>query len=53
MYCGILNLLFLSKVVEQVMVSQPQQVLGETDYLDPFQSSFRQGFGMETALVDT
>ena len=33
------------------MAGQLQALLDETDFLDPFQSGFRPGFGTETALV--
>ena len=33
------------------MAGQLQALLDETDFLDPFQSGFRLGFGTETALV--
>ncbi|KAF7247621.1 RNA-directed DNA polymerase from mobile element jockey [Varanus komodoensis] len=45
------NILFLGKVLEQVVAGKPQALLDETDYLDPFQSSFRPGYGTESALV--
>nr|GFC52549.1 hypothetical protein [Tanacetum cinerariifolium] len=45
------NIPFLGKVIERVVASQLQRVLEEADYLDPFQSGFRPGFGTETALV--
>ena len=45
------NIPFLRKVLEQIMASQFQGFLDEPDYLDPFQSGFRPGYGTETALV--
>ena len=45
------NIPFLGKVIERVVATQLQRVLEEADYLDPFQSGFRPGFGTETALV--
>ncbi|KAF7234895.1 hypothetical protein EYD10_18221 [Varanus komodoensis] len=42
---------FLGKVLEQVVVGQLQALLDETDYLDPFQSGFRLGYGTESDLV--
>ncbi|KAF7243518.1 putative RNA-directed DNA polymerase from transposon BS, partial [Varanus komodoensis] len=43
--------LFLGKVLERVVAGQLQAFLDETDYLDPFQSGFRPGYGTESALV--
>lgn len=45
------NLSFLSKVIEKVLAAQVQEVLEETDFLGLYQSSFRQSFEPETALV--
>uniref|UniRef100_A0A8D2J6W7 Reverse transcriptase domain-containing protein n=1 Tax=Varanus komodoensis TaxID=61221 RepID=A0A8D2J6W7_VARKO len=42
---------FLGKVLERVVAGQLQVLLDETDYLDPFQSGFRPGYGTESALV--
>ncbi|KAF7239030.1 Potassium voltage-gated channel subfamily H member 6 [Varanus komodoensis] len=50
-YRPVANVLFLGKVLEQVVAGQLQALLDETDYLDPFQSSFRPGNGTEPALV--
>ena len=47
----IINISLLVKVMEQVVASQFQGFLDERDYLDPFQSGFRPGYGTETALV--
>ena len=41
----------LGKVLERVVAGQFQALLDETDFLDPFQSGFRPGFGTETAVV--
>ena len=38
-------------MLEPVVAEQLQVLLDETDYLDPFQSGFRPGYGMETVLV--
>ena len=38
-------------MVEQVVVGQLQSFWEETSALDPFQSSFQPGHGVETALV--
>ncbi|KAF7248256.1 Transcription factor ETV6 [Varanus komodoensis] len=45
------NIPFLGKVLERVVAGQLQARLDETDYLDPFQSSFRPRYGTESALV--
>ncbi|XP_061466651.1 uncharacterized protein LOC133377174 [Rhineura floridana] len=50
-YRPVANVPFLGKVLERVVADQLQTLLDETDYLDPFQSGFRPGFGTETALV--
>ncbi|KAF7239258.1 hypothetical protein EYD10_14085 [Varanus komodoensis] len=50
-YGPVANILFLGKVLERVVVGQLQALLDETDYLDPFQSGFRPGYGTESALV--
>lgn len=42
---------FLGKVLEQVAASRLRGLLGETDFLDPFQSGFGLGFVAENALV--
>lgn len=47
-YRPVLNLLFLGKVSP---LCRPHNFLDDTDYLDPFQSRFRLGLGMEAALV--
>uniref|UniRef100_A0A670HZ87 Reverse transcriptase domain-containing protein n=1 Tax=Podarcis muralis TaxID=64176 RepID=A0A670HZ87_PODMU len=41
----------LGKVIERAVAEQLGWFLEETSALDPFQSSFRPGFGTETALV--
>uniref|UniRef100_A0A803U1N2 Reverse transcriptase domain-containing protein n=1 Tax=Anolis carolinensis TaxID=28377 RepID=A0A803U1N2_ANOCA len=45
------NLPYLGKVLEHVVASQLQGFLVDTDFLDPAQSGFRPGHGIETALV--
>ncbi|XP_053104853.1 leucine-rich repeat-containing protein 39 isoform X1 [Hemicordylus capensis] len=50
-YRPVSNPLCLGKVIERVVASQLQTVLEEMDYLDPFQTGFRVGYGVETALV--
>lgn len=45
------NISFLGKVFEQVVSVQLQFLREETDFLAPFQSSFRAGYGKQTALV--
>ena len=50
-YRPIANVSFLSKVVERVVVDHLQDLLDETNALDPFQSGFRPWHGMETELV--
>ena len=47
-YQPVANLPYLGKVLERVVAGQLQN---ETDFLDSFQSGFRMGFCMETALV--
>ncbi|KAF7246241.1 RNA-directed DNA polymerase from mobile element jockey [Varanus komodoensis] len=44
-YRPVANIPFLGKVLERVVA------VDETDYLDPFQSGFRPGYGTESALV--
>ncbi|KAF7243102.1 RNA-directed DNA polymerase from mobile element jockey [Varanus komodoensis] len=43
-YRPVANIPFLGKVLEWVVVGQLQAFLDKTDYLDPFQSSFRPGY---------
>ncbi|KAF7234897.1 E3 ubiquitin-protein ligase TRIM21 [Varanus komodoensis] len=50
-YRPVANIPFLGKVLERVVAGQLQALLDEADYLDPFQSSFRPGYGTESALV--
>ncbi|KAF7239274.1 Inactive carboxypeptidase-like protein X2 [Varanus komodoensis] len=50
-YRPVANIPFLGKVLEWVVVGQLQALLDKTDYLDPFQSGFRPGYGTESALV--
>ncbi|KAF7245550.1 hypothetical protein EYD10_08337 [Varanus komodoensis] len=50
-YRPVANILFLGKALEWVVAGQLQALLDETDYLDPFQSGFRPGYGTESALV--
>ncbi|XP_058023847.1 uncharacterized protein LOC131190529, partial [Ahaetulla prasina] len=50
-YRPVSNLRFTVKVVESAVARQLPQYLDETVYLDPFQSGFRPGYSMETALV--
>ena len=50
-YRPILHLAFLGKVIERAVVGQLQEFLEETSALDPFQSGFHAGYGLETALV--
>ncbi|KAF7238474.1 HORMA domain-containing protein 2 [Varanus komodoensis] len=50
-YRPVANIPFLGKVLEWVVAGQFQALLDETDYLDPFQSGFRPGYGTESALV--
>ncbi|KAF7253346.1 hypothetical protein EYD10_01268 [Varanus komodoensis] len=50
-YRPVANIPFLGKVLERVVAGQLQAFLDETDYLDPFQSGFRPGYGAESALV--
>ncbi|KAF7243832.1 Dymeclin [Varanus komodoensis] len=50
-YRPVANIPFLGKVLERVVAGQLQALSDENDYLDPFQSSFRPGYGTESALV--
>ena len=50
-YRPVANVSFLSKVVERVVADQLQELLDETNTLDPFQSGFRPRYGTETAVV--
>ena len=50
-YRPVSHLAFLGKVIERAVVGQLQEFLEETSALDPFQSGFRAGHGVETALV--
>ena len=50
-YRPVSNLPFLGKVIERAIANQLQAFLEETSALDPFQSGFRPGHGVETALV--
>ncbi|KAF7251092.1 putative RNA-directed DNA polymerase from transposon BS [Varanus komodoensis] len=50
-YRPVANIPFLGTVLERVVAGQLQALLDETDYLDPFQSGFRPGYGTESALV--
>ncbi|KAF7249443.1 hypothetical protein EYD10_05220 [Varanus komodoensis] len=50
-YRLVANIPFLGKAFERVVAGQLQALLDETDYLDPFQSGFRPGYGTESALV--
>ncbi|KAF7242518.1 LINE-1 retrotransposable element ORF2 protein [Varanus komodoensis] len=50
-YRPVANILFLGKVLERVVAGQLQALLDETNYLDPFQTGFRPGYGTESALV--
>ncbi|KAF7247056.1 hypothetical protein EYD10_06953 [Varanus komodoensis] len=50
-YRPVANIPFLGKVLERVVAGQLQALLDETDYLVQFQSSFRPGYGTESALV--
>ena len=50
-YWPVSHIPFLGNVLEFVVVSQLQGFLKEVDYLDPFQSGFRPGYGTDTALV--
>ncbi|KAF7235057.1 hypothetical protein EYD10_18093, partial [Varanus komodoensis] len=50
-YRPVANIPFLGKVLERVVTGQLQALLDETDYLDPFQSGFRPGYGTECASV--
>lgn len=46
-----LNLLFLGKVIQTMTAKQFQVFLDAAAILDPFQSSYHPGHGMETVLV--
>ncbi|KAF7249427.1 Galectin-related protein, partial [Varanus komodoensis] len=50
-YRLVANIPFLGKVLERVVAGQLEALLDETDYLNPFQSGFRPGYGTESALV--
>ena len=50
-YRQVSNLPFLGKAIERVVAHQLQAVLDDTDFLDPFQTSFRAGYEAETATV--
>ncbi|KAF7239025.1 Heparan-alpha-glucosaminide N-acetyltransferase [Varanus komodoensis] len=50
-YRSVANIPFLGKVLERVVAGQLQALLDETDYLGPFQSGFRPGYGTESAWV--
>ncbi|KAF7248605.1 Phosphatase and actin regulator 1 [Varanus komodoensis] len=50
-YRPVANIPFLDKVLAWVVAGKLQALLDETDYLDPFQSGFRPGYGTESALV--
>ena len=50
-YRPVANVPVLGKVLERMVEGQLQTLLNETDYLDPFQSGFRPGFGTGTAVV--
>lgn len=49
--CQSPSLSFWGKIVERVLSSQFQRALDEVDHLDLFQSSFRLGLSIKTALV--
>ena len=44
-YLPISSIPFWGKIMERVVVSQPQRFLDEANYLDPFQPGFRPGIG--------
>lgn len=50
-YRTVSNLPFLDKKIEQVVASQLQQFLRDTDCPDPVQSGLRPSYSAETALV--
>lgn len=50
-YCPVLNLPFLGKVVKRAVVVLFQAFLDDSFVLDPFQSSFYSDHGVETMLV--
>ena len=50
-YSPVINVSFLSKVVERVAANQLQALLDKTNALDPFQSGFRLCHGTEMTLV--
>lgn len=45
------NLPLLGKVLDFAVAAQLQRFLGDMEYLDPVQSSFRPGFGLMITLV--
>ena len=45
------NVPFLGKVLECMAANQLQEFLDEMHYLDPFQSGFNPGYGIETDSV--
>lgn len=49
-YKLIINISFISKLVERAVANHRQELLEETDALDPFQSEFRPHNDMETTL---
>lgn len=50
-YCPVSDLVFLGKVVERVKAKQLQAFLEDTSILDPFESCFCSGHGMENMLA--
>lgn len=50
-YRSVPNLLCWGKMLGRAATSQLQRFLDAADYLDQFQSSFRPGFGIESALI--
>lgn len=50
-FCPVSHFPNLGKVVEKMVVLQFQMILEDTDYPDPFHSSFRPGYGIQMALV--
>lgn len=50
-FCSVPHLPFWGKKVEKVVALQIQKILKKMDYLDTFQSRFRAGHGIKTALV--